>query len=204
MAAASGEWGTCRFCGTAVAPGSASCGICGADGPVPAGKLSASPRRVRRRVALTNWLRVVIVVGVVGALAFSLVDAVLTGPPNVPDPLTTHGMYTVGPGWVGFLTGEVTGGDYVVGNFSSVRPVAADVALSAYNASEWALFLRGGVATPAWSTPQEGSGRIVFTALYTDNFTFVLTNAYAASTHLNITVYVATEYESNVGNDGFG
>ncbi len=199
-----GEWGTCQFCGTAVAPGATACGICGTSGPVPAGELARAPRPVRRRVALWNWLRVVIVVGVVGALAFSLLDAVLTGPPSVADPLTTSGTYTVGPGWVAILYGEVTGGDYVVGNFSSVHPVAADVALSAYNATEWAKFLTSGTGTPAWSTPQEGSGRIVFTALYTDNFTFVLTNAYPQSTHLNITVYVTTEYESNVGNDGFG
>ncbi len=195
-------WGVCRFCGTAVAPGATECGLCGEGRPIPAGGLSGAPRRVQRRVALMNWLRALIVVGVGVGLAYAMIDAVLTGPPNVPDPLTTSGTYTVGPGWEGFLYGEVTGGDYVVGNFSSIHPFDAEIAISAYNASQWKLLATTGTGTPAWSTPAEGSGRIVFTALYTDNYTFVLTNPYPVTTHLNITVYVSTTYESNVGDDG--
>jgi len=143
-------------------------------------------------------------VGVAVALAWALVDAVATGPPNVADPLTTSGTYTLAPGMVPILTGEVTGGDYVVGNFTSLVPYEADVALSAYNSSQWSNLVQNGSGVPAWSTPSEGSGRIVFTAEYTDTYTFVLTNPYPASSDLTVTVYVATSYESNVGDDGFG
>jgi hypothetical protein len=133
-----------------------------------------------------------------------LIDAALTGPPNVADPLTTAGTYRIPPGSVGFLSGNVTGGDYVVGNFTSVQPYEANITISVYNSSGWTDRVLHGTGLPVWSTPSEGSGRIVFTAEYTDTYTFVLTNPYPASTHLNITVFVATEYESNVGNDGFG
>ena len=197
-------WGACRFCGTAVAPGAATCGLCGADRPVPARALAVAPRGVRRRIAFTNAFRAVLVLGVAVALGYALVDAVVTGPPNVADPLTTSGTYAVAPGSVAIFSGAVTGGDYVVGNFSSVSPYEADVALSAYNSTGWAEHTETGTGTPVWSTPSEGSGRIIFTAEYTDTYTFVLTNPYPASTGLQIVVYVATEYESNVGDDGFG
>jgi hypothetical protein len=197
-------WGTCRYCGTAVAPDSATCGLCGADRPIGAGALGAEPVGVRRRVAFTNGLRTLVVVGVALALAVTLVGAVLTGPPNVADPLTTSGTYAVRPGSSPILSGAVTGGDFVVGNFTSVRPFGANVTLSVYNASEWALVIGNGTGTPAWSTPSEGSGRIIFTAPYTDTYVFVLTNPYPEGTQLTITVYVTTQYESNVGDDGFG
>jgi len=32
----------------------------------------------------------------------------------------------------------------------------------------------------------------------------VFENPYAPSTHLSVTVYITTEYESNVGDEGFG
>jgi len=197
-------WGACRFCGTAVAPGASTCALCGADRPVPAASLASAPAPVRRRIALTNGFRAVLVVGVAAALAFTLLDAALTGPPNVADPLTTTGTYRIPPGSVAFLSGNVTGGDYVVGNFTSVQPFGANVTISAYNSSGWTQRILYGTGAPVWSTPSEGSGRIVFTSEYTDTYTFVLTNPYPESTHLNITVYVTTQYESNVGNDGFG
>jgi hypothetical protein len=204
-AAAQGSvWGSCRYCGTAVAPGAGACGLCGADHPISAGTMSREPVAVRRRVSLFNWLRAAIMIGVAVALAWALIDAVATGPPNVADPLTTSATYTVAPGTLPILTGEVTGGDYVVGNFTSVAPYEADISLSAYNSTEWNDLIFNHTGTPAWSTPSEGSGRIVFTAEYTDTFTFVLTNSYPASSNLTIKVYVATQYESNVGDDGFG
>ncbi|HTT16312.1 MAG TPA: emp24/gp25L/p24 family protein [Thermoplasmata archaeon] len=204
MVADAAAWGSCRFCGTAVAPGASACGICGADRPVPAGALPGAPVAVRRRIALAGWLRALIVVGVAVGLAWTLVDAVITGPPNVADPLTTSGTYRVAPGVVAFAAGEVTGGDYVVGNFTSLVPHGAEVSVSVYNASQWSNLLENGSGTPVWSTPSEGSGRIVFTSLYTDNYSFVLSNPYAPGTGPTISVYVQTQYESNVGNDGFG
>jgi len=197
-------WGSCRFCGTAVAPGAAVCGLCGADRPIAASALASAPVGVRRRISLFNGLRAAIIVGVAVALAWALIEAVATGPPNVPDPLTTTGTYTVAPGSVSFLSGEVTGGDYVVGNFTAVQPFEAEVSLSAYNSTEWTSVVKNDSGTAAWSTPLEGSGRIIFTAEYTDTYTFVLTNPYPASSHVTVSVYVATEYESNVGDDGFG
>jgi hypothetical protein len=203
-AAPGAVWGSCRYCGTAVAPGAMACGLCGADRPVPAAVLASAPVAVRRRIALTSWLRAILVVGVAVALAYTLIDAVVTGPPVVADPLTTSGMYTVSPGYLAILSGNVTGGDYVVGNFTSVDPYDANVTLSAYNSSQWTSFVVNGSGTPSWSTPSEGSGRIIFSAEYTDTYTFVLTNAYPATTGPAITVYVTTTYESNVGDDGFG
>jgi len=145
-----------------------------------------------------------IVLVVVAGLAYAIGGAVLAGPPNVTDPLTTTGTYTVAPGSVPFLTGDVTGGDYVIGNFTSVTPYEAIVSITAYNSTQWNDLVHNGTGTPSWSTPSEGSGRIVFSAEYTDNYTFVLTNPYPAASHITITVYVATQYESNVGDDGFG
>jgi hypothetical protein len=203
-ASSEGVWGSCRYCGTAVAPGASACALCGADGPVPAASLASAPAPVRRRIAFTNGFRAVLVIGVAVALGFTLIDEALTGPPNVADPLTTAGSYRIPPGSVAFLSGNVTGGDYVVGNFTSDQPYGASVSISAYNLSGWTDRVLYGTGVPVWSTPTEGSGRIVFTSAYTDTYTFVLTNPYPPSSHLNITVYVATEYESNVGNDGFG
>jgi hypothetical protein len=197
-------WGSCRYCGTAVAPGATTCGICGEDRPVRAGTMASAPREVRRRIRFTNGLRAIIVVGVAVALGYTLLAAALSGPPSVQDPLTTAGVYTIAPGATAILTGNITGGDYIIGNFTSVQPFGANVTISAYNLTSWTNLIENGSGAPLWSSPSEGSGRIVFTAEYTDTYTFVLTNPYPASTHLNITVYVATEYESNVGDDGFG
>ncbi len=197
-------WGSCSFCGTAVAPGATKCGICGADKPVAAGALARAPTDVRRRVRLMQFLMAALVITVAVGLAYTMIDAVLSGPPVAADPLTTTGTYHVAPGYVPILEGNVTGGDYIVGNFTSLIPYEANVSLSVYNESAWNNLVQNGSGSPVWSTPSEGSGRIVFTAEYTDDYTFVLTNAYPASSNLTITVYVATEYESNVGDDGFG
>jgi len=204
MASAEGVWGACRFCGTAVRPGAGACELCGADRPIPAAALPTAPVRVRRRIVLTNRLRALIVVGAAVALAYALITTALSGPPNVPDPLTTTGTYVVGPGVLAILSGEVTGGDYVVGNFTSLAPYGANVTISVYNQTGWTRLVANGTGEPLWSTPSEGAGRIIFTAEVTDTYTFVLTNPYPSASHLRITVYVATQYESNVGDDGFG
>jgi len=204
-AATSGAvWGSCRYCGTAVAPGAPACGLCGAEGPVPSAALPSAPVAVRRRIMLFNWFRAILIVGIAIALAWALIDAVAAGPPNVADPLTTTGFYSVPSGSVPILVGEVTGGDYVVGNFTTVTPYEAAVTLSVYNSTTWDNLVVNGTGSPVWSTPSEGSGRIVFTAQVTETYTFVLTNDYPVSSHVTLKVYVATEYESNVGDDGFG
>ena len=138
-------------------------------------------------------------------LAYAIVSAVVEGPPVlVGDPLTTQGAYTIGPGNLTSISGEITGGDYVIGNYSSIQPVGTNIGLSVYNSSGWATFQSGGAATPAWSPPPSPGGRIVYSAPVTDTYYFVFSNPYPVSSHLTVEVYVTTTYESNVGGDGFG
>ena len=197
-------WGMCRTCGAAVAPGAARCILCGGDAPIAAKDLAAAPPAVRRRWTLTRFARAAVVVGVVVALAAALLPAALEGPPTVADPLTTAAAYRLGPGNSTALAGEITGGDYVLGNYSAIDPFGAKVAVAVYNSTEWSAWVHHAPATPSWSLPSQPSGRIVFTATYTDTFVFLLTNPYPVSSGVNVTVYLATSYESNVGNDGFG
>jgi hypothetical protein len=197
-------WGSCRYCGTAVAPGATVCGLCGADRPVPAAALPKAPVGVRRRISFFNWLRMIVMVGVSVALGWALISAVASGPPVVADPLDTSGSYVVPVGSTAIFDGNITGGDYIVGNFTSTQPLEANVTVSAYTYSGWLEQVQNGTGSPVWSTPSEGVGRIVFSPEVTNDYMFVLTNNYPASTHLVIHVYVTTQYESNVGDDGFG
>lgn len=197
-------WGSCRFCGVAVPPGAAHCEICGADGPLPAGTLTAAPKAVRRRVQWAAGLRSLIVAGVVIGLAVTLVQAVIAGPPNVPDPLTTAGVHEIPAGGTWVLSGNVTGGDYVTGNFTTIDPAGLSLGLDVYNSSQYFSLGSSKPTTPLFSISPAPTGRIVFTADYTDRFYFVFWNPYAPSSGLNVTAYITTEYESNVGDEGFG
>jgi hypothetical protein len=202
---APGTWGACRFCGVAAPEGATKCPICGAERPLSAKEVRAAPRPLRRRLKLTGFLRAVIVVAVVGGLAYAIISAELQGPPVLTgDPLTTAGTYEIEPGNFTLIWGEITGGDYVVGNFTSVTPIGTSIALSVYNTTGWDAFALHSLATPVWSLPSTYDGRIVYTAPVTDNYYFVFENPYPAASHLNVTVYITTEYESNVGDDGFG
>ncbi len=198
-----GTWGACRFCGVAVAAGARHCEICGADAPVRAEEIPHASPKVRWRLRWTGALRTVIVVGVVVLLTYSLLSAVTTGPPVLTtDPLTTAGTYTLAPGNFTFIWGEITGGDYVLGNFSSVQPAGTNVAVAVYNSSGWAAFCVHAAATPVYSLPPDYQGRIVYSPLVTDTYYFVFENPYPAASHLTVSVYVTTVYESNVGNTG--
>jgi len=197
-------WGECRFCGVAVPPGARKCTICGAEDPLPAESARRAPRRLRTRLRLIGAVRTLIVVGVIAALTYSLVSVALQGEPNVPDPLTTAGSYLIGPGNFTVISGEITGGDYVVGNFTSLTPSGASVELAVYNSTEFVDFYSHSEASPAYTIQPSPTGRIIYSAPYTDNFYFVFENPYAPSTHLSVTVYITTEYESNVGDEGFG
>ncbi len=205
MAATGPEaWGACRFCGAAVRPDAAACGICGETSPIRAADLATAPPRVRRRLFLTHGLRTLIVVTAAVGLAYLLITTALAGPPVVTDPLTTSGTYTLGAGNSTVLQGNITGGDYVVGNFTTVRPAGTEISVAVYNSTEYARYFARDPATPAYTINDSAAGRIIFSPLYTDFFTFVFTNPYPVSSHLNVTVYITTEYESNVGDDGFG
>ena len=201
----SDTWATCRYCGVAVPAGSPRCVECGADRPVGAGELSRIPKRLRHRLRLLRFLRTVIIIGVVAALLYAIVPAVLQGPLVLTDdPLTTSGTYVLGPGNYTVISGEITGGDYVIGNFSAVDPVGLNVNLSVYNSSAWTAFTDHAEATPAWSLPSTDAGRIVYSPPVTDTYYFGFSNPYPPSTHLSLAVYIVTQYEPNVSGGTFG
>ncbi len=200
----SGTWGACRFCGVAVPPRASRCEICGAGDPIAARDVARAPRKVRLRLRLTAALRTAIVVVVVLGLAYAVIPAVLSGPPVLTgDPLTTQGGYEIGPGNFTVIYGEITGGDYVIGNFSTYAPAGTNIGLAVYNSTAWAQFRNGSLPVPAWSAGPSADARIVYSAPVTDTYYFVFTNPYPAASSLTIGVYVATQYESNVGNSGF-
>jgi len=199
------EWASCRFCGVAVPSGAAKCGICGAEHPLSATEVATAPRRVRRWIRLTRAFRTLVVVVVVLGLTYAIASAVLSGPPSlVGDPLTTTGTYTITPGNYTAIFGEITGGDYVTGNFTTVDPAGVNIAVAVYNSSEWSSFTTGGAPTPLYSVAPTYNAHLVYAPEVTDTYYFVFTNPYAASTHLTIGVYIATLYNANVANDGFG
>jgi hypothetical protein len=197
-------WGACRFCGVAAPPQATQCPECGAPDPIASRELPKLRGPLRRRLTAVNLLRVLVVVGIAGGLAYTLVSLAVTGPPNIPDPLTTAGSYTIGAGNFTFLSGEITGGDYVQGNFTTTDPAGTNLGVAVYNSTQWVQFLEGQDPAPQWSTGPSDTGLIVFSAPYTDTFTFVFTNPYPPATHLTVQAYIVTEYESNVGDDGFG
>ncbi|MGA8302171.1 MAG: emp24/gp25L/p24 family protein [Thermoplasmata archaeon] len=202
-APAPGTWGFCGFCGVAVPEGAAKCPICGATDLVPAGRVAAAPKSIRRRIRWTATLRSVIVVGAALALAYTLVAAVLAGPPTVPDPLTTSGSYLIGPGNYTVISGNITGGDYIQGNYSAMNPPGMDIDVAVYNSSEWSWFTNGtGSSGAQWTNTPGWDGAIVFSAAYTDVYYFVFTNPLPSSSGITIEVYIATVYESNVAEDG--
>ena len=198
-----GTWGACSFCGVAVAAGATKCGICGAEHPIPAGEVPTAPKRIRRRIRLTATFRSAIVVAVAVALAYTLISAVLAGPPVVPDPLTTAGAYLLGPGNYTVISGNITGGDFIQGNFSEVAPPGIDISVAIYNSSEWSWFTNGsGSPGSLWNNTPSWYGAIVFAAPYTDMYYFVFTNPLPVSSGISVEVYIVTEYESNVAEDG--
>ena len=198
------EWGTCQFCGVAVPSGAATCGICGAANPLSAGQEASAPKKVRRWIRLTHAFRTLIVITVVVGLAYAILSAVLSGPPTLStDPLTTAGTYTIGPQNYTVLSGEITGGDYVTGNFTTTHPVGVNIAVAVYNSSEWSQFAAGQSPTPLYSVAPTYNAEIVYAPDVTDTYYFVFTNPYPVSSHLAIGVYITTLYNANVANDGF-
>lgn len=199
-----GAWGACRFCGVAVPAGAAKCEICGAERPLAAAEIPSAPKAVRRRLRLTGLLRSVIVVAVVVGITYAVVSAVIQGPPVLTgDPLNTAATLLIGPGNFSMFWGEITGGDFVIGNFSSVAPAGTNVRLTVYNTTQWEAFVAHEPTGSSWSVPASDAGRIVYSAPVTDNYYFVFSNPYAPSTHLTISVYETTQYESNVAGNGF-
>lgn len=192
------EWGTCRHCGRAVPLSVGVCPSCGMAEVVTDRQIPTLPKWQRRRVKFALFMRAFIVVGVCAALAIALLDAVWTGPTTFPDPLTTQGSYTVAPGNYTVLSGWITGEDYIAGNYTVMSPVGTVVVLEVFNSTSYEQFLQGQPAQPQWITTNDSAAPIVFAAPYTDVFYFVFENPYNVGSGIVQTLYISTEYESNV------
>jgi hypothetical protein len=192
------EWGTCRHCGRAVPLSVGVCPSCGMAEVVTTQQIPNLPRRQRQRVRVAQGLRTFIVVGVVIALALALLDAVWTGPTTFADPLTTQGSYVVAPGNFTYLSGWITGEDYIDGNFTVVSPVGTSIVFEVFNSTSFEQFVQGEPATPQWITTGDGAAPIIFAAPYTDMFYFVFENPYNVGSGIVQTIYITTAYQSNV------
>ena len=191
------RWGTCTYCGDAFPPNALKCPTCGNTRAVQPGSASALPRKERYHLRFVQSLRLSIVVGVIAFLAYLMVSAVYVPPPTVSDPLTTRGSWVIGAGNYTGISGEVTGADYIVGNYSVSDPPGAVVTFLVFNDTEYHVFSGHGNATPVDRVANATHAQIVFSAPYTDTFHFVWVNGYTPASEIALTVYVVTSYESN-------
>ncbi len=187
-------WGTCTFCGDATPPGAPKCVTCGQV----LNRGAPLPRRTKHWMTLVKALRIVIVVGVVAALGWAIVSAQLAGPTTFSDPLTGTWTMNVSAGHYVVLSGNITGEDYIQGNYSVTSPPGALATLFVLNSTEISPFLLGYPYATAAPPSNGTNGLIVFDAPYTDTFYFVYLNPYPATSNITETIYVHTTYESNV------
>lgn len=191
------EWGSCALCGEAFPPTGKVCPTCGASVAVRPGAESALPRRSRQRFELVRWVRALAVVAVVLGLGWATLSAGLSGPPSYADPLTTTGWHDVRAGNYAFLTGPITGEDYIQGNYSVTNPPGAPLTFEVFNSTGFTAFATHQSVRPMYI--QNGTtSRIIFAAPYTDTFYLVFVNSFAPSTGIDLHVFVTTTYESNV------
>lgn len=194
------EWGTCTFCGDAVPPDAKMCPTCGKEVGSPAEQAAlARNRPVHRRLVLLRWLRILVVVAVVATIGWAVISAEISGPTTFPDPLTGSWTLSLTPGGWGLIAGNITGEDYITGNFTVMTPPGADLVLEIYNSTEFSAFYYHESAQAA-APPDSNvtSARIVFAAPYTDEFYFVFENPYPATSGITEKVFVTTTYETNV------
>ena len=170
-----GRWGTCTTCGDATPPGALRCPTCGKVQPAESGATVPGPK-VRRRLRIHRSFRVIVVAGIAIALAGVMALAAYQGPPVAADPLTGHWLYRIDPGNTSVLSGAVTGGDYVTGNYSVLDPPGARLVLQVFNSTEYGRFARGLPATPAQVPANASSALIDFSAVVTDTYYFVWSN----------------------------
>ena len=192
------NWRTCATCGDAFLPGATACPTCGDSRYVTAVGLPALPTLDRYRFRFVRSFRMVIIVAAIVGVSYVLVTAVWSGPPTYADPLTTKASYVIPAGTFAYLSGPVTGEDYIVGNYSVLTPASGQVGFAVYNTTEFIEFVHGEAATSQWQVTPENAGRIVWAAPYTDTFYLVWQSPYAAGSHVAITVYATTNYMSNV------
>lgn len=143
-------------------------------------------------------LRIVLVSAVAIGLAGVMVLALYQGPPVAADPLTGTWTFHLAPGGSGYFQGSITGGDYVAGNFSVMAPPGALTTFLVFNATEFPLFESNVTATPALTNVPVNNGIVDFSPQVTDTYYFVFVNHYPASSGIRISVFVKTEYMSNV------
>ena len=143
-------------------------------------------------------LRVVLVIAVIVGVAYAILSAVVTGPPVIADPLTTSQTLSAGPGNFSYLSGLITGEDYIIGNYTVMDPLGALVTFNVFNSTEFQAYANHQPAQSQWAVSAQSTGRIIFAAPYTDTFFLVFSNPYLPVTHLGIQVYVSTNYVSNV------
>ena len=79
-----------------------------------------------------------------------------------------------------------------------VSPVGTVVVLEVFNSSSFEQFLQGQPANPQWITTNDSASPIIFAAPYTDMFYFVFENPYNVGSGITQTVYISTQYQSNV------
>jgi hypothetical protein len=136
-------------------------------------------------------------VAIIG-VCYLVISPVFSGPPVITDPLTTSGSYVMAPRNTTVLAGEVTGEDYIIGNFSVLSPFGTSIGLTIYNTTEYQAYLSGVQgANQSWVSPTS-NGRFNFPAPYTDTFYFVFYNPYPVGSGLTLTAYIATTYTPNV------
>ena len=191
-------WSTCQSCGRAVPAAESACPTCGSNERVASARISQLPARPRRRLRLAQSVRVLLVVAVVVGLIVAIVPSVLSGPPAIPDPLTTASTYTIPAGAFVYLSGAITGEDYIDGNYTILAPVGTQLVFQVYNSSGFPAFVHHELATPQWNQTGPASAPIVFAAPYTDTFYLVFQNPYVPSSGITETVYISTSYQSNV------
>ncbi len=196
--AAGGAWGTCQGCGRAVPASDPACPTCGSSARVASERIADLPKSPRRRVRAMQAIRVSLVVAVVVGLIAAIVPAVLSGPPTLADPLTTSGTYTIPAGGYIDLAGAITGEDYVDGNYTILFPVGTQLVFQVYNSTEFPLFAGHLSAEPLWNQTSPDAAAIVFAAPYTDTFYLVFENPYQATSGINETIYIVTNYQTNV------
>ncbi|MGI0054884.1 MAG: zinc ribbon domain-containing protein [Thermoplasmata archaeon] len=195
---AEGTWGECLYCGDAVPPGSKVCPICGAENPIRASQIPIAPKKIRRRLKGLGALRTAMVVGAILLLAYAVISPVFSGPPVIADPLTASGTYFISTGNSTVLAGEVTGADYILGNWTVLAPFGTSVGLTVYNSTEYNDSLHGIPTGNQLSYAPANEQNIVFTAEVTDTYYFVFANPYPLSSGLNLTVFISTAYTPSV------
>lgn len=147
---------------------------------------------------MAQFFRSAIVIAVAAGLGWALLSAVLTGPPTIADPLTTHGTYVIEPGNYTVLSGWITGEDYIDGNYTILNPVGTSLTFVVYNSSGYLAFLRHQPATPQWTQSGVSSSGIVFAAPYTDTYYLLFVNPYIPTSGIVETIYISTNYQTNV------